>query len=214
MTLHDIPITDELLDILGFLAHEIVFDHIEQGKEAARKRINAQRRFDLRARKAALRDSPHNKGTKEKGSISRTGKKTAAKGTTNAKKSTRLGPKEKKAKEEEDKKKELERLEQLKIEEQNRHPDGPFSAPAGSSMTHGMPAPIHCPADIDGPLEIADDPAVEHAKTDNTTTHASITSAYDVLLGDFEEAFHSTQRDGWDRIAPARRRRRFVDLFR
>ncbi|KAK9894145.1 hypothetical protein P389DRAFT_191138 [Cystobasidium minutum MCA 4210] len=215
VTAHDIPINDELLDILGFLAHEIVFDHIEQGKVAARKRINAQRRLDLRARKAAAQGASQAVSEKEQGSRGKAGKKASNKGTSAVgKKNTKMSQKEKKAKEEEDKKKELERLEQLKIEEQNRHPDGPFSAPAGSNMTHGMPVPIHCPADIDGPLEIPDDPAVEHSKVDNTTTHANIASAYDVLLGDFEEAFHASQREGTDRIAPQRQRRRFVDLFR
>lgn len=171
----------------------------------------------MKARKASLRRTPQKRrklvaeqlaGT----SNSKTGSsKIADKSKTKRKDSIN---KKKEKEEEEDRKKEKERLEQLKAEEQNRHPDGPFSVPAGSNITHGMPVPIHCPADIDGPLEIPDDPAVEHSKTDNTTTHASITSGYDVLLGDFEEAFHASRREGWDRVSPVRRRRRFVDLFR
>ena len=206
--MHDIPISDELLDILGFLAHEIVFDHIEQGKHAAGKRINLLKKADLRASKVTLRESPEKggKSAKEKTISTKQGKKTSSQ--------KRIDLAKKRREEEEEKKKELERMKGMKIEEQNRHPDGPFSAPAGTNMTHGMPVPIHCPADIDGPLELPDDPAVEHSKVDSTTAYASIASGYDVLLGDFEEAFHSSRREGWDRVAPSRRRRKFVDLFR
>lgn len=169
----------------------------------------------MRARKAALRDSPE-KGNKssireKSASLASNGKKTSSSKTKNNKRSDIT---KRKIEEEEEKKREQERLEQLKIEEQNRHPDGPFSVPAGSNITHGMPVPIHCPADIDGPLEMPDDPVAEHSKVDNTTTHATIASGYDVLLGDFEDAFHTARRDGWNRVAPARRRRRFVDVFR
>lgn len=208
LTLHDTPTSDELLDILGFLAHEIVFDHIEQGKHAARKRINLLKKTELRARKAALRESPEKiaKPSKGKNLSQANGRKSASQ--------KRIDLERKKKEEVEEKQKERERLERLKIEEQNRHPDGPFSAPAGSNITHGMPVPIHCPADIDEPMELPDDPVAEHSKVDGTTAYATIASGYDVLLGDFEEAFYSARREGWDRVAPARRRKKFANLFR
>ena len=212
--MHDIPISDELLDILGFLAHELVYDHIEQGKHSARKRINQLKETELRASKLSTRETSEkglqNKSAKEKINITNT-KQIKKKKSTNQK---RIDLAKKKREEEEEKKKELERMESSKIEEQNRHPDGPFSTPAGTNITHGMPVPIHCPADIDGPLELPDDPAIEHSKVDGTTAYASIASGYDVLLGDFEEAYHSARREGWDRVAPSRRKRRFVNLFR
>lgn len=196
------------MDILGFLAHEIVFDHIEQGKTAARKRINLLKKTELRARKSVLREIP------EKGDKTSKGKVASQAHNKKTSSQKRIDLERKKKEEEEDKKKELERLEQLRIEEQNRHPDGPFSAPAGSNITHGMPVPIHCPANIDEPLELPDDPVTEHSKVDGTTAYATIASGYDVLLGDFEEAFHTVKRDGWERVAPAKRRTKFVRFFR
>lgn len=208
LNLHDIPTSDELLDILGFLAHEIVFDHIEQGKHAARKRINLLKKTESRSRKVISRDIPEKSSKRLKGKVD-------VQAHVKKSSSQKRSDLEKKQREEaENRKKELALAEQSRLEEQNRRPDGPFSAPAGSNMTHGMPVPIHCPADIDGPLELPDDPAAEHSKVDGTPAYATIASGYDVLLGDFEEAFHAARRDGWDRVTAAKRRRNFIKMFR
>lgn len=232
LSAHDIPISDDLIDILGFLAHEIVFDHIEQGKHAARRRITTMRRLEMRAKKEVLRAAlaaSSTKGKKKIGqskkSITSTGEAAVAKEGQPVKGQAkkRAGLKKKKTKKKSDaqatQEEEQRKLAELRAEEQNRHPDGPFTAPAGSTFTHGMPVSMHCTTDFDDGemderLDNADDPAVEHSKVDNSTTHASIVSAYDVLLGDFEQGYHASKREGWDRVPPMNRKRRFVTLFR
>jgi hypothetical protein len=225
LSAHDIPFTDELLDILGFLAHEIVFDLIEQGKDSARKRINLLRRDEIKARRAAIREAvKKNKTANGSSLVKRPAKATSGKSKKTKNVKSKDGQNrsavQSKKEEEEEALKEAERMLQSKKEEAARVPDGPFTAPAGMNITHGLIIPAHCPADADAPSELPDDDsmpsnlATEHTKVDNTTTHATIASAYDVLLGDFEEGFHFARRDGWERVAPSRRRRKFMDLFR
>lgn len=251
---HDIPISDELIDILGFLAHEIVFDHIEQGKHAARRRITTMRRIEMRAKKATLRAAVAASTAKAKSkantmnrkkanvnpenSLAKVGKQSDDDKTQKSskppmnlkkkKKTNKMKMKKKMSDAQATQEEELRKLAELRKEEQNRHPDGPFTAPAGSTFTHGMPVSLqHCSTDFDDneldergiemEMEMGmpnDAPAVEHSKVDNTSTHASITSAYDVLLGDFEQGFYSSKRNGWDRVPPLSRKRRFVTLFR
>lgn len=207
-------ITDELVEMLGFLAHEICVELIEHSRETARRRVmllktqeaklKSQKAAQLErvARLQAKRKQQHISKDLESEGVH----KDPQNGTSRSRlpKKPKVAPSKTagqvKAAEEEQARR--------RREEENLHPRGPFSAarnhslslPSSAQITGANPSGDETPDSalfglISAPPNVGS-AAADASKVDGPTAAADVTSFFDVLLGDFENALYDNARTG------------------
>jgi len=224
----EIAYNEDLVDVLGFLAFEILTELVLQAKEEGRRRVSAIRAEEARVRKveeartAAKKRKLAAKKEREAAAEAEAEAEaeTDAEATGSASKDgsrkrrlTADSLQEKEAKEAERRRKQ---------QEDNLIPTGPFSAPPmqqASLITNNM----ECPGTVEAPgkrqSSLMPDGSKPSARTDavkvdNTAPMADIASTFDLLLGDFELALHNNVRKGNLSTMHRRRGTRLVDKFR
>ena len=178
---NDIPVTDELVDSLGFLANDIVVDLLERAKGEARRRIMALRQAEQivkereeaakeaqrRAQAVAAEERARRKArlAKRRGmapppaDVNPAGADAKAEIIDNVSQAGASVPEETTVQE-------AERVARREIDRGNARPTGPFSAPAAAVQqayphaTSGQPAAnkisaaLACPATVESPLDV------------------------------------------------------------
>ena len=197
----DIPITNELVETLGFLTYEMTIEIMTEARNRAQMRITASQAVEDKLEK---RDK---QAIKSKAKLKGKGKKRKPSSVANDmlvdSASQSVEKKVKQAREETEAELELRRKKEAFA------PIGPFSA---SSMQTAALEPLACPGTVDSASQVGT--ADESIKVDNSTAMANVVSGHDVLLGDFEEALHASIRQRRKGSLNRRRGARFIDRFR